>query len=354
MAFELYNTLELLSVIAVNPPQNEEFWLEGYDQEIQSESEVIIWDEVLPDYRLAPFVAPNVQGRVMREKGYRSKQIKPAYVKPKHVVEASRPLTRQAGEQPFVGTLSLEERYDAIVAKNIVDEAAMIRRRWAWMASKATIDASITIQGEDYPLVTVDFGRDASLTLTLAGTARWGQSAADPLANIQTMRTQAMALSGVPITRLIFGTAAWTAFCNDTKVLELLNTLRRGSDSNFNRTSLSTGASYEYQGQLSGPFGNGAVDLYTFSGFYHETDPDTGAITNVPYLDSGTVVGIGPGIQGVRLFGAIKDKRAGLKALSMFPKMWDQEDPSITYTMTQSAPLMLPRQPNNTFKIKAL
>ncbi|MGD9545035.1 MAG: major capsid protein, partial [Methylocystis sp.] len=46
------------------------------------------------------------------------------------------------------------------------------------------------------------------------------------------------------------------------------------------------------------------------------------------------------GAQGIRTYGAILDRKV-LQALSRFPKVWDEEDPSVTYTMTQSAPLPL-------------
>ena len=90
----------------------------------------------------------------------------------------------------------------------------------------------------------------------------------------------------------------------------------------------------------------GRLELYTYAESF--VDQDGNAQDILAPLD---VVGTGPGLQGVRCFGAIKDKRAGLKALEMFPKMWDVEDPSVTYTMTQSAPLMVPAQPNASFKL---
>jgi hypothetical protein len=65
------------------------------------------------------------------------------------------------------------------------------------------------------------------------------------------------------------------------------------------------------------------------------------------------VIGTGGSLNGTRCYGAIRDKRAGLAAMSLFPKMWDQEDPSVTYTMTQSAPLMVPGNPNNSFRLKS-
>ena len=59
---------------------------------------------------------------------------------------------------------------------------------------------------------------------------------------------------------------------------------------------------------------------------------------------------VGGGIIGLAT--ALELSRAGLKPLAMFPKMWDVEDPSATYTMTQSAPLMVPAEPNGSFVIK--
>jgi hypothetical protein len=66
------------------------------------------------------------------------------------------------------------------------------------------------------------------------------------------------------------------------------------------------------------------------------------------------VVGVAPGTDGVRCFGAIMDIQANMQANDMFPKQWDENDPSVSYTMTQSAPLMVPLRPNTTFKMKVV
>ena len=71
-------------------------------------------------------------------------------------------------------------------------------------------------------------------------------------------------------------------------------------------------------------------------------------------MDPNIVIGTGPGLQGTRLFGAIMDARLGLVTTDMAPKMWMDEDPSVVYTMTQSAPLMVPGQPNASFVIRPI
>lgn len=346
-----YDTATLLEVVysPQNQPELDGFWLQFFPQQVNSTSEKIFFDEIdQNEFRLAPFVAPNVQGRVLRGKGFSTRSFRPAYVKPKHVVDPSRTLTRRAGEQ-LLGSLSPNERFDAIVADNIRRERAMIENRWDWMACQAIVNGSVVVAGEDYPTVTVDFNRDASLTIINSGSALWTSSSATVMADIQAARNRSFKLSRAPVNRLIFGLDAWAAFLqsNHADVQALLNVLRRGNESLFNGSGISTGAPYQYQGTMVGTGGVGRLDLYTYANFYEDYN---GAAQ--PYMDPGTVVGVGDAVQGARCFGAIMDKRAGLAPLSMFPKMWDDEDPSVTYTMTQSAPLMVPVRTNNTFSIK--
>ncbi|AEY69572.1 major capsid protein [Burkholderia phage vB_BceS_AH2] len=338
--FELYNTAELIEVLRVQKGILP-YWLTLFPRVITSDREEIVFDQVTDGTReLAPFVAPNVQGRVLREQGYTTKTFRPAYVKPKHVVDPSRAIPRVAGEA-IGGELSLQQRYDAVVAENMRIERIQIENRWEWMAARAIIDGQVTVEGEDYPTVTVDFGRDPSLSMVIAGST-WD----NPLKDIEAGRRNVHELASTTVSRLTFGLDAWDRFTDNGKVRDLLDTRFRGSDTEYNR-AIAEGTPFEYRGTLQGQNGIGRLELYTYSQKYKDED---GSLKDM--LDPLAVVGTGPGIDGVRCFGAIRDKRAGLMPLSMFPKMWDVEDPSATYTMTQSAPLMVPAQPNGSFKIQ--
>lgn len=348
-----FDTFTLLEVLYApqNQPEMTAFWLKWFDQTVNSDTQDIRFDsEDLNEYRLAPFVAPNVQGRVMRSKGFNVKSFRPAYVKPKHTVDPSRAIPRRAGERPG-GTLSLAQRYDAIVADNLRRERLMIENRWDWMACRAIVDSSVTVVGEDYPAQQVDFGRDPSLTIVAAGPSAWDQSTATIMRDIQTARTESFRISKAPVSTLIFGLDAWNAFTDPmhTDVQRLLDALRRGSTSDFNIAGVQEGAPFEFQGYIAGFQGAGRLALWTYNNLYEDA---SGLL--VPYMDQGSVIGIGGATKGLQCFGAIMDKRAGLQALSMFPKQWDEEDPSVSYTMTQSAPLMVPLRPNNSFKLKVV
>jgi len=352
MADGYYDTATLLEVIRApqNAPELNNFWLKFFPRVILSETEKIMFDEIDDnEYRLAPFVAPNVQGRTIRAKGFVTRSFRPAYVKPKHVVDPTRSLSRRAGEA-LLGGASRSERYNAIIADNLRRERLMIENRWEWMACQAVVTGQVVVVGEDYPSTTVDFNRDAGLTIVKSGATLWTASTATPIADIQAARILAFKLSRAPVNTLIFGLNAWAAFLQSDHpdVQGLLNMLIRGNESLFNASNLNSGEPFAYQGSLVGTGGIGRLDMYTYSNFYEGETSSVG----VPYLDSGTVVGVGAAVQGARCFGAIMDRGANLQTLSMFPKMWDEEDPSVTYTMTQSAPLMVPMRANNTFSIK--
>ena len=349
-----YDTATLLEVIysPQNQPGIDGFWLKWFPQQINSTSQKILFDEIdLNEYRLAPFVAPNVQGRVIRSKGFSTRSFRPAYVKPKHVVDPSRAIPRRAGEL-LLGSLSPQQRYDAIIADNLRRERAMIENRWDWLACQAIVNGMVTISGEDYPTVTVDFNRDPRLTNILLGAAKWDTATASVMGSIARMRFLSFQLSKAPINTVVFGLDAFAAFVDPrhSDVRDLLNNQRNGNNSLFNATNINDGSPFNYQGQISGTGGVGKLDLWTYANFYE--DMDTGVA--MPYMDSGTIVGIGNAVQGAQCFGAIMDKRADLQPVSMFPKLWDEEDPSVTYTMTQSAPLMVPVRANNTFSMKVV
>lgn len=353
-----FDTATLLEVLyaPAQAPALVGFWLGFFPRKINFDTQEIRFDAAdLNEYRLAPFVSPNVQGRVMREKGYEVRAFRPAYVKPKHVVDPSRAIPRRAGEA-LLGSLSLQERFDLIVADNLRRERLVIENRWDWMACRAIVDGSVTVVGEDYPSVTVDFKRDPSLTVVLAGAAKWDQATATPMADIAAVRQNSFRLSGSAVSQLIFGLDAWNAFSLETHpdVQKLFDRMRKGNDAELMDRGLQAGLPYEYMGRIAGPGGAGRLEMYTYHYQYDELDPATDLYHRVDYLDSGSVVGTGPNIDGIRCFGAILDKRAGLQALDIFPKQWDEEDPSVSYTMSQSAPLMVPIRPNNTFRLKVV
>lgn len=345
--FDTTTLLEVLRTQKVNTP----FWLtKCFPRQINFDTDKIAFDRVNEDYRrLAPFVAPNVAGKVLTREGSDMLAFKPAYVKPKHIVNPDDVITRMPGEALGAGSMTREQRREAIVADIMKRHKEMHAMTREWLAARAIINGKVTIEGENYPKVTVDFRRDASLTVILTGTAKWDAPAScDPLGDLKSARAAANSLSGAVIRDIIFGSNAWALFSADTDVQALLSNQVRGSESDFAKMTDGFEDSVEYLGVIQGTGGAGMLRMWLYSGKYRD---EADVLQNI--LDPSTVVGVDfASVEGHRCFGAIADGSAGFQALDMFPKNWEDQDPWVEYVMTQSAPLMVPKQPNATFSIK--
>ena len=119
--FDILETHELAGVIETFPPGSS-YWLDlCFPRAHFSESEYIDFDIVDKARRLAPFVAPNVQGQPMLARRETIRKFKPAYLKPKEALDPQRNLRRRAGES-IGGSLTPSERNDAIVAETLLDQ----------------------------------------------------------------------------------------------------------------------------------------------------------------------------------------------------------------------------------------
>ncbi len=346
----VFDTTTLLSVLRTQKAPMTWWRDKCFTKQINFTAEKIAFDRVNTDYRrLAPFVAPNVQGKVMTREGSDMLAFKPAYVKPKHIVSPDDVLARVPGEALGTGSLTLEQRREAAVADIMLRHKHMHAMTQEWLAARAIIDGTVTIVGEGYPSVTVDFRRHADLSVTLLTTAKWdAPTTATPLDDIKALRIRANALCGATIRDIVFGANAWALFSGFTEVTDLLNKQVRGSESDYSKMTDGFEDSVEYLGSLQGAGGAGLLRLWLYSGKYMD-DTDT----QQDILNTNTVVGVDFAmVEGHRCFGAIMDGKAGFQALDMFPKHWETEDPWAEYIMTQSAPLMVPKQPNATFKLR--
>lgn len=340
----IYDTDTLLGVMADMPPVPS-YWLDLLFPTVMTfTDEYIDFEKLSPARKLAPFVSPSAQGKPLFSEGSTVTRLKPAYVKPKDAVNPGRMLKRRPGELVALRPQSPQQRYNAIVADITREHRESIMRRWEWLAAQAAIYGTVTISGENYPERVVDFQRSAANTVALTGTSTWNGTEADILGNINAWRHQIrIAPFGGPTNRLTVGADAWDAMSKNPAVLKQLDTQMRGTNADLN-TGVREGLSVEFVGRLSG-----TLDVYVYSDYYQQEDGSA-----VPFMSSKDVVLSGPNFNGVQCFGAILDAKAGFQALPVFPKMWDENDPPVTFVMTQSAPLMVPVNPNNTLRATVL
>ncbi len=325
-------TTGVLRRVVRDLPQPQPFFLNSFFRNEQIETtEEIHFDVTNGKRRIAPFVSPVVAGKVVAQNGFSTKTFKPAYVKDKRVFNPQDTLKRTVGER-IGGEISPAQRLQLKLATELVDQVEMLTRRLELMAVEALRRGKVTVTGDQYPTVEVDFGRDAGLTKALTTTARWGETGVSPLDDVDAWSMAVSLASGATANTVVMDVKAWQLFSADPKVVKLLDRFR-GNDV---LQSTVGGHGAKYMGNT------GVFDIWVYTDWYH--DPDTGAVTS--YLPDYTVIVTGPDLEGTRCFGAIQDEEAGFEAMPYFPKSWLEKDPSVRYLLMQSAPLIVPYRVN--------
>lgn len=347
----LYDTNTLLGVVAdddmMEPPSN--YWLSMFGSTVQFDDEYIDFGRIQENRKIAPLVVPTAQGVPIYSAAEKVSRLKPAYVKPKDPVSASRVIKRVAGFgelAPNSTPMSPQQRYMAIVADILRQHRRAIERRWEWLASEAVQKAAVTLEDDRYPRTVVDFERDSGHTITLGSGARWGDSGVSILGMVEDWKKlMRRAKHGGVGSRLTVGTDVWDVMRADSEIRELLNADYRAQSNGLNlNLGVIEGLDVEYVGKLSG-----TIDVYVYSDYY---ETPTGTV--VDFMSPKDVVFTASDIVGVRCFGAIQDVDAQFQPLAIFPKMWNEHDPSATFILSQSAPLMVPMMPNRTLKATVL
>lgn len=341
MTMDIYGTRFLAGLIETIPPEVNGFWLNFFTRLFNFETEEIFFDKVRMDRRMAAFCMPTVEGRPQKERGFSTDRFKPAYVKPRDIVNPSRVIPRMPGES-LNGQLSLQSRAERLIVSYMAEQRSMIDRRIDWMAARALLDGQVVVEGEDYPAITVDFGRKASHDATLGAGSRWGDAGVKPLDNLETWRGMVGDDSGFKADVQIFGSQAWKAFRQDTDLKALLDLRRGGGLDQLGSLSIlpGSGAPLEYKGN------DGTCDYFVYNGKYDSPDADT----QVAIMDPRDVLVVASaGVAGAQCYGAIMDMMS-LQAVKYFPKSWVTENPSARHVMTQSAPLMVPGRPDATLR----
>jgi hypothetical protein len=319
------------------------FLLDRYFGEVSiSTQEEIFFDVLIGKPRLAPFCSPLVEGQIVQSMGYKTSSFKPAYIKDKRVFEDGKPVKRRAG-QPIYGPLDPMQNRQLAIAQESADQLAMHQRRMEWMAAEVLRTGGVTVKGEKYPTTFVDFGRDSSLTVVLAGGAKWDQATtATPLDDLETWAGYARDASGASVIDVVMAQNVWNLFRGFQDVRDLLS-------KNLNlspRTNIDVGPDQQKLGFTD----KGMVGDYHIW-IYHDEYTDDGDITQ-KFLPDDYLLMLSPQLEGVQHYGAIKDEAAGMQARDYFSKSWTEPDPAVRYLMLQSAPLVVPYRVNATLSAK--
>jgi hypothetical protein len=360
MALDIYTPYQLAQIM-FDPRQTvtTSHWLDMFfPNTFLSTQEEIAFSKLNASRRIAPFMLPNEPGKpIYRREGERIESFKPAYTKPKDAVRPTEMIALTPGELVRRESLmSPQARYNREVNRIVVYHRNAIQRLWDYMAAKAILNGALTVNYGQGVSVTIDFGRDAGQTVVLGAGARWGDAGINIFDTIQSyVDTVANAEFGGSATDIILGATAAIPFMADASsstgsLKDKLDTTFRGSeDVAINRGIIRVDPMNPFT--LLGRLANG-LNVWRYAGPASKFQNNDGSFTDI--MDPRDILVASRAVDGIRAYGAILDSAANLEVADIFTKMWDQEDPSARFIMSQSAPLTIPVNPNCTMRVRVV
>lgn len=313
----------------------------------QSESEFVSIDVDVGKRRLAPFVSPMVEGKLVEQRRIQTNTFKPPYIKDKRAPDLRRPVRRMIGER-IGGDKDPLVRMMQNLEFEMADQLDMIQRRMEWMAAQELINGTITMTGDGFPTVTIDFGRDSSLTVTLTGNNLWDapavSSTATPALDIDQWQNLVLKASGAVVTDIIFTPTPYYWFTQDKSVQQAI-TQDTSKLAMPQKNQVQQASEAKHGAILKGVWGS--YRLWVYNDWYVDSGTE-GGTPNHEYrmVPDGTILLTGPQLMGVRAFGTILDPDFNYASLPYAPKIWTQPDPAQRFMLMQSSPLPIPARVN--------
>ena len=280
--------------------------------------------------RLAAFVQPLAEGKVVERLGFTAKSFTPPYIKNKMPFSGEDLLKIQFGEHIYAGGKTGAQMANEQLGKDLAELREMVVRREEWMAANALNTGIITMVGEGVD-ATVDFGMAATHKVTLLTPNLWSESTSDPINDFRDWSEDLIAKdSGLTANVAIHGRDAIKTFIDHAKVRSLLDN-RRMNHGSTEPKNLPSGA--KWWGNIEG------IDHFSYNAWY--TDPSSG--NDLPLVPVDKVFLGSTQARTARCYGAIIDLESSA-SVPFFPKSWITKDPSVLWVMLQSAPLVAPFQ----------
>lgn len=332
----IYDTNTLIQVVP-NLKKSQNFLLDKcFAGVADPDSEEISIDIDLGLRRMAPFVSPLVEGAMVEQRRYQTNTFKPPYIKDRRVPDLRKPVRRMMGERIGGGGITGAMREMANLQFEMEDQVDMVDRRLEWMAAQTLLLGTVTVAGSGFASVTIDFGRDANLTVALTGGSTWKTAGVSPAASIVDWQKRVLKASGAIVTDIIFTTTPYELFLADPLVKGAVFYPTLGQNGNV----LNPGAMIKTGAIYMGRWG--AFNCWVYNDWY--IDPTS--LVETEMLPDGTVLLTSEDMLGLRAFGMILDPVHQYQAIPYAPKTWVMEDPAQRLIMMQSAPLPIPSRVN--------
>lgn len=359
MTIRTFNASEMRKIIDQSRPRPTFFLDKFYPETVRADNNLITI-ESLPNRgrKLAPRVHPYAPGRPIGNSGTDVRAFRPTYLKHSTIVDPFGPVELETVDVFSVNyEVSPESRVTKERARITKQHVENITDAWEWMAAMATINGWVNTFYPGKPDEVVSFGRDPSLTVAKTAGTYWGDSGVsimDDLAKFRRLmhnakggKSGSVLLVGAEVADLLNREARHGEF------KDLMDT-RYPSDGTSLLRGLEDPDEISFLGRISGK-----LEVYQYSVKFPDVelgvDGEPVEVERQPLGDNEICL-VARNIEGIKAFGRIQDDDAGNKAIPLFGKNYRSiiSDRSVETVVHQSAPIMIPGNPNATFKATVL
>lgn len=336
MPINLFDPRTMLGVIQRNPQVKTFLKDTFFKRVVTSNTESIDVDFTKGSREMAPFVHDKISQQETENRGYATKQFKPALVTADRVTTAADLLKRAPGEMLYNG-LSPEERAAQKMANDFIQIDEMISRREEWMCAQTLFTGKIPVIGKG-----VNYEIDFNFTNKdeKKGTDLWTDAKSDPLGQIEDMTLKVQKTGFVNPDICILGQKAASEFVNNARIQKILDSDHL-SLATIEPKMLPNGATY------IGTIPKLGISIYQYNEWYLDnfTNPnEPEAKPLVPEDVCGVFSSQMQGFMGYGVNTIIDDESKQFISVegTRCPDSWIQKKPAAKYIQLMSRPLSCP------------
>lgn len=305
-------------------------------------------DEVLVEYKdgnkkIAPFVSPRKNGRVIMRDGYAIESYAPANIAPKRALYID-DITKKGFGEALFSNLTPEQRQGALIMKDIKDMTEMIKRREEAMAAETMISNGCVMKhyadkGDEYEEKEIHFYSGEVNPAVYTPSMDWSNSQADILGDMYQMAYFLMK-DGNAATEILVGSNVVDAILNNDAIYKQLDN-KRFEVGMVAPVELPNGVTRIAQLLVKGH----PIDVITYPATYENEDGE-----DTPFIPKNKVIMSAPGA-GHTSYGAVTQLEQSDGQMHTYPGMLvphyvaDANNNSRSITLT-SRPLLMPKTKN--------
>lgn len=337
---DIYSTVQMQRVLEITFVPQDYIWKTFFKETNKSNTEYVQIDKFKHSRKLATFVAPVLQGRLVEKRGFYSDVLKPTYIKEKKVTQSYNLLRRPMGQSPYTPAKSPRAIAMEELGKDTAELKDRVFRRIEAMCAEVLLTGKLVVQGDGIDLA-YDYQMPAANTWYVGGSipTSWATSTADILGDIENAGDEVKKATGRVANVTLMGRNLFKHFRANEDIRALLDN-RRILSGEMKLSVLPKGIHY---------IGNIAeMDYYVYVEYYED---DAGNLVNVFDPDSAVVTSTD--LRASVEYGAIQDLEfaADIPA-EWFLKSWLEKDPSAQMLLIQSAPLPVHHQMDGVIVLK--